>query len=184
MTNTSTASPTGILKPAVQIAYFVSDIRSAAERMHRSFGAGPFYVIENIRLARAEHRGESCLFVHSSAYGQWGSVMLELVQQDVEGPSPFRDLFPPGAEGLHHVATFVDDVEAAIDAYAKAGLPLATRAWTTSGTQFAFVDARATLGHMIELYVPDAGLQGFYDFIRDASIGWDGRDPVRTLGAS
>ena len=92
----------GILRPAVQIAYFVSDIRSAAERMHRSFGAGPFYVIENIRLARAEHWGESCLFVHSSAYGQWGSVMLELVQQDVEGPSPFRDLFPPGAEGLHH----------------------------------------------------------------------------------
>ena len=37
---------------------------------------------------------------------------------------------------------------------------------------------------MIELYVPDAGLQGFYDFIRDASIGWDGRDPVRTLGSS
>jgi catechol 2,3-dioxygenase-like lactoylglutathione lyase family enzyme len=182
---TSTPVPRGpgapILRPAVQIAYFVTDIRAAARRMHATFGAGPFHIIERIELARGEHRGQPCPFVHSSAYGQWGNVMLELVQQDIEGPSPFRDLFAPGQEGLHHVATFVDDMAVAIAQYQAAGLPLAARAWTHTGTEFAFVDATATLGHMIELYEPSAGLLGFYEFVRASAVDWDGRDPVRVL---
>jgi hypothetical protein len=165
----------------VQIAYFVNDVRAAASRMHAVFGAGPFHVIDRIVLARAEHRGAPCPFVHSSAYGQWGDVMMELVQQDVEGPSPFRDLYAPGEEGLHHIATFVDDVQQAIDGYAAAGMPLATRAVTHSGVEFAFIDATATLGHMIELYVADAALRGFYDAVRASARAWDGTRPVRTL---
>jgi catechol 2,3-dioxygenase-like lactoylglutathione lyase family enzyme len=178
------ASAFPLLRPAVQIAYFVTDIRAAAARMHAAVGAGPFFVVDRIELARGEHRGRDCPFVHSSAYGQWGNVMMELVQQDVEGPSPFRDMYAPGAEGLHHVATFVDDVGQAIDHYAAAGLPLAARAWTHSGTEFAFVDATATLGHMIEIYVPTPQLLGFYGFVRDAATGWDGRDPVRVLSGA
>ena len=168
-------------RPAVQIAYFVNDIHAAALRMHATFGAGPFHVVERIELARGEHRGRDCPFVHSSAYGQWGPIMMELVQQDVEGPSPFRDMFGPGMEGLHHVATFVDDVDEAIAHHAAAGMPLATRAWLPSGTELAFVDARATLGHMIELYAPTPDLLGFYDFIRRAADGWGGSRPVRVL---
>jgi len=182
MSGVSTPPSHPLLRPAVQIAYFVTDIREAAARMHRTCGAGPFHIVERITLARGEHRGSDCPFVHSSAYGQWGPVMMELVQQDVEGPSPFRDMYAPGMEGLHHVATFVDDVGEAIEHYAAAGLPLAARAWLPSGTEFAFVDARRLLGHMIEIYVPTPELRGFYDFVRHAADGWDGRDPVRVLG--
>ncbi|MFM7119663.1 MAG: VOC family protein [Gammaproteobacteria bacterium] len=168
-------------RPAVQVAYFVSDIRAAARRMHAVFGAGPFFVIDRIQLARGAHRGRDCPFVHSSAYGQWGAVMLELVQQDSEGPSPFRDMFAPGEEGLHHIATFVPDVRAAISDYAAHGMPLSALAETLTGTEFAFIDATATLGHMIEIYVPTPGLLGFYEFVRAAAHDWDGSDPVREL---
>lgn len=178
---TATSAAALLSRPAVQIAYFVPDIREAAARMHATFGAGPFHIVERIQLARGEHRGRDCPFVHSSAYGQWGNVMMELVQQDVEGPSPFRDMYGPGEQGLHHVATFVDDVAEAIAAYARHGMPLAARAETLTGTEFAFIDATATLGHMIEIYVPNQGLRGFYDFVRDAASGWDGSDPVRVL---
>ncbi len=168
-------------KRPVQIAYFVTDIYAAAERMSATLGAGPFHVMERIELASAEHRGEPCPFVHSSAYGQWGEVMMELVQQDVEGPSPFRDMYRPGEEGLHHVALFVPELRSAIDDGARAGLPLATRAATSGGVEFAFLDATAGLGHMIELYVPDETLLEFYSFVRQSAQGWDGRDPVRRL---
>lgn len=194
MTNTQTASPRGsgnahggaapLTRPAVQIAYFVPNIREAAARMSATFGAGPFHIIERIKLAKGEHRGRDCLFVHSSAYGQWGNVMMELVQQDEEGPSPFRDMYRPGEQGLHHVATFVDDVQTAIAAYAARGMPLAARAETLTGTEFAFIDATATLGHMIEIYVPNQGLRGFYDFVRESARGWDGTEPVRVLQAA
>ena len=85
----------------IQMAYFVTDIRAAARRASETLGAGPFFVFDRIELAWGEHRGQRCDFTHSSAYGQWGDLMMELVQQDVEGPSPFRDLYNPGEEGLH-----------------------------------------------------------------------------------
>ena len=182
MTETQ-ALPAPLSRP-VQIAYFVSDIRRAAQRMLETFGAGPFYVAERIELAEATHRGHSCPFVHSSAYGQWGEVMLELVQQDAEGPSPFRDMFAAGEEGLHHLAFFVDDLALAIDQHASAGMPLATRARTQSGVEFAFVDATATLGHMLELYEPRPDLTGFYELVRSSAAGWEGGDPIRTVGTT
>ncbi|MEQ8483785.1 MAG: VOC family protein [Pseudomonadales bacterium] len=163
----------------VQIAYFVTDIRASARRFSERFGAGPFYVIDRIELESATHRGQPCGFVHSSAYGQWGDVMVELVQQDDDGPSPFRDLFAPGQEGLHHLAFFVPDLERAIDDHERLGMPLATRARTRTGVAFAFVDATATLGHLIELYEPGEALEGFYRLVREAALGWDGREPLR-----
>jgi hypothetical protein len=172
-------NPAARLVP-VQMAYFVSDIRASANYMAERFGAGPFHMVDRIELDWGEHRGNRCDFVHSSAYGQWGNVMMELVQQDVEGPSPFRDLYAPGEEGLHHVACFVDSVADTIAEYQAAGHPLAARAMTKTGTEFAFIDTSPMMGHMLEIYVGNEGLHGFYDFIRKASVDWDGSDPVRS----
>jgi Glyoxalase/Bleomycin resistance protein/Dioxygenase superfamily len=166
----------------VQLAYFVTDVRAAARRMAATLGAGPFFVLDKIKLDSCDLRGKPGDFVHTSAYGQWGEMMMELVQQDSDGPSPFRDLYAPGEEGIHHVACFVDSTQDAIDDYARAGFTLASRA-TTMGSEFAFVDTSKVLGHMIEIYVGDARLRGFYDFVRDAARGWDGSNPVRDLSA-
>jgi len=165
----------------VQVAYFVDDIRAEAARMAATFGAGPFFVVEHIELAWGEHRGERCDFVHSSAYGQWGQVMMELVQQESDGPSPFRDLYGPGERGLHHVATMVESLPEAYAHFAAAGIPLATRSMTKTGTEFSFLDATSQLGHFIEVYERSPGLLGFYEMIRSASVDWRGDEPVRNL---
>ena len=167
--------------PVVQIAYFVPDSRAAAHEMAQTFGAGPFFFVERIELAWGEHRGKPCSFVHSSAYGQWGDVMMELVQQDEEGPSPFRDMYAPGEQGIHHVATIVESLPDTYRHYDQLGFSLATRAETLTGTEFAFIDATSTLGHMIEIYGKSEGLLGFYQMVRDAAGSWDGKDPVRSV---
>ncbi|MBM4204220.1 MAG: hypothetical protein FJ194_08755 [Gammaproteobacteria bacterium] len=168
--------------PLAQTAYFVPDIRIAALDAHRRFGAGPFFIINRIQLSYGMHRGKECKFVHSSAYGQWGSVMMELVQQDVEGPSPFRDMYAPGESGLHHMATIVESLPEAYTHYQSCGFEVAAIARTITGTEFAFIDAVKTLGHMIEIYEGNPGLLGFYDMVRNASVGWDGQDIIRELG--
>jgi hypothetical protein len=179
-------SPGGLLvklpagKP-VQVAYFVTDVRQAAPAMHALTGAGPFFVVDDIELEWGEHRGKPCKFVHSSAYGQWGDLMMELVQQDSDGPSPFRDLYAPGEEGLHHVACFVDSIDDAIARFANLGYPLAARARATLGTEFAFIDTSEALGHMIEIYVADDKLSGFYEFVKAAAEDWDGDNLLRKL---
>ena len=167
--------------PLVQVAYFVDNAETAALRFHRTFGAGPFFLVPNITLRSATHRGEPCPFVHTSAYGQWGNLMLELVQQDSDGPSPFRDLFAPGQSGLHHMATMVPDQQAAYAAYRAAGFEIATVAVTENGTEFAFVDTCASLGHFIEVYAASEALTGFYQMVRDAADGWRGSNPIRSL---
>ena len=165
----------------VQVAYFVEDIRAAALNMAATFGAGPFFIVDNIELAWGEHRGQDCPFVHSSAYGQWGDVMMELVQQESDGPSPFRDLYVAGQSGLHHVAAMVDSLPEAYMHFANANIPLVTRAMTKSGTEFAFLDATNSLGHFIEVYEKSETLLGFYDFVRQAASGWQGDHVLRNI---
>jgi hypothetical protein len=170
--------------PVRQLAYKVNDLEAAAAAHHRMFGSGPFFVLRHVALASCVHRGFERAFDHSSAYGQWGSVMVELVVQHNPDPSALHDLFPYGSgkEGLHHAALFVDDLDAAIARFESEGAALAQLSVTQTGTAFAFVDTRASLGHMLELYEPTPQLTGFYDFVADAAKGWDGKDVIRELG--
>ena len=170
--------------PIRQLAYKVNDLEAAAAAHYRQFGSGPFFVLRHVALASSQHRGVERRFDHSSAYGQWGSVMVELVVQHNPDDSALHDMFPwgSGKEGLHHTALFVDDLDAAIARFAAEGAPLAQLSVTTSGTAFAFVDTRASLGHMLELYEPTGQLAGFYEFVADAAQDWDGRDLLRELG--
>lgn len=167
-----------------QLAYKVNDLEAAAAAHHRYFGSGPFFVLRHVALASSVHRGVERPFDHSSAYGQWGGVMVELVVQHNPEDSALHEMFPhgSGAEGLHHAALFVDDLEAAITRFASEGAPLAQLSVTQTGTAFAFIDTRASLGHMLELYEPTAQLTGFYDFVAQAAQGWDGQDMIRELG--
>ena len=159
-----------------QIAYFCADVRAAAAAHHSAYGSGPFFVADNIPLARCVH--------HSSAYGQWGEVMVEFVQQNNPGPSPFHDIYPEGSGryGFHHVAVFVEDVDAALAAFEAQGAPCAMRAEMADGFVYAFADTSATLGHMTELYTPRPSLLGFYAMVADAAReGAPPRDLITTI---
>jgi len=59
--------------PIRQVAYFCADVRVAAAAHHDAFGSGPFFVADNIPLARSVHRGTERLLDHTSAYGRWAT---------------------------------------------------------------------------------------------------------------
>jgi hypothetical protein len=165
----------------VQIAYHVPDPESAAERCARDFGWGPFFLMEHIPLERSLYRGAEAAFDHSSAYGQAGEVMVELITQHNDGPSALRDLYAPHETGVHHVACFVDDLAAALQSHRARGDAIALEARTRTGVDFAMVDLSATLGHMLELYEPGEDLRRFYAYVRRCAEGWDGDRPLRRL---
>jgi hypothetical protein len=171
----------GLLGPPVQIAYAVPDAVAAAERWATDFGAGPFFVRPHIEVVDVMYRGRPATFDHSSAYGQWGSLMVELVEDHTAGPSVFRDVFPPGASGLHHLAFFADELDHTVRELVKRGYELAMSARTTGGVEFHFIDARTTHGHFLELYRPTDRLLAFYAMVAGAAAGWDGSDAVRFI---
>jgi hypothetical protein len=159
----------------VQVAYFVEDVVAAAEFWAREHGAGPFLVLENIPLQNVVYRGKPGELDHSSAYGQFGALMLELVQQNNDGPSAFRDVYPPGQFGLHHMARFAPDLEASLEKFS--GLGHATAMTALAGDlAFAFVDTQSSLGHMLELYQDCEAIRGFYQLVAAAAETRDGKD--------
>jgi Glyoxalase/Bleomycin resistance protein/Dioxygenase superfamily len=165
----------------VQLAYHVSDPARAAVDAAARFGWGPFFLMEHIALEWSRHRGRDVPFDHTSAYGQAGEIMIEFITQHDDAPSALRDLYRADQQGLHHVAYFVPELEAAIAAGRAMGYAAALEARTRTGVEFAMLDATATLGHMIELYEPGADLRRFYAYVKHKSRDWDGHDPVRSL---
>ncbi len=157
----------------VQIAYPVDDVLTAAERFSARTGAGPFFVLRNIVLSESRVRGRSAPFDHSSAYGQWGDVMVELVQEHTP------PLVAPGS-GVHHMAFMVPHLADAMASATAQGWTEVLWATTGTGQQFAFAEA-PELGHLIEMYEPSDRLLGFYARIADAARTWDGNEPVRLL---
>ncbi len=161
---------------AVQIAYFVAEAEATAQCWAREIGAGPFFVAEHIALTRVVYRGQETSLDHTSAYGQWGDVMVEFVQQNCTNDSVFSNR----PYGVHHVARFATDLDAELAQLAQAGFATAMTA-ESGAVRFAFVDGNANLGHFLELYQDAPQIREFYAAIRTAADGWDGRDGVRPI---
>jgi catechol 2,3-dioxygenase-like lactoylglutathione lyase family enzyme len=170
----------GTLKP-VQIAYHVPDPEQAARGFASAFGWGPFFLFEHIALSRCLYRGAAASFDHSSAYGQAGELMIELITQHDESRSVLRDLYARDEVGVHHVAHFVANLQDTLDQVRAAGDEIALDACTATGTRFAMLDTTRQLGHMVELYEPAGDLLKFYRYVRRAAEGWDGAQPLRRL---
>lgn len=165
-----------------QVAYFVADVCAAATAHHHAFGSGPYFVAEHIPLRVARHRGVDRPLDHTSAYGQWGEVMIEVVQQNNLGPSPFRDMYPDGARGaMHHIAVFADDLPKTIAQFNADGHATALYAEMNDGFAFAFIDTVAAFGHMIEIYAPVPALINFYATVAGAAASFTGGDIISSV---
>lgn len=170
-----------LLSPFVQVCYHVPDVEVAAKEFAEKFGWGPFFVIHHVEVDNVVYRGKPGEFDHSTACGQAGPIMVELVQQHGDAPSTIRDMFSANQFGIQHHATFADNMDEQLDHFNSLGFPTAMRAKTSAGVDFAFVDTRPLLGYMMELYPKSDVLLGWYDMVRKAAENWDGTDPVRIL---
>lgn len=165
----------------VQVAYATTDVRAAARRWHELYGAGPFFVRENVPTKRVLVDGEEAVFEHSCALGQWGNVMVELVHHHELAPQVLEHDMRRGGTGIHHVACFVDDLDAARDRMVSAGARVVMDAQTPE-VRFLFLDPGPEFGHLIELYEETPYMSRLYAQVRDASVGWDGSDVIRERG--
>lgn len=161
----------------VQVAYAVDDVEGEAASFAERHGAGPFFVRHHPPFA-ATHDGAPAVFNHSSAYGQWGDMQVELVQFGECSPGSLQRCVAANS-GLHHVAVFVESLTAGQARLEAMGMTCVMHSTTPSGLQFAFHDARRDLGHFIEIYEPADSVLRLYRKVREAAAGWDGHDPVR-----
>jgi hypothetical protein len=136
-------------------------------------------MIEHVPPERVTYHGAPARYDHSTAFGQWGPVIIEISRIHDAEPAGLRDFFsasPPPAIG--HVAWLVDDLKAESDRLQAAGLPL--RHTGHSGPVSAhWHDGASVLGHPVEVLRRCPEILGFYTAIGDAARNWDGSRPLR-----
>ena len=162
------------------IGYVVTDLRAGAEHFSSRYGAGPFLGMEHLEFDHVDYLGEPALYDHSSAFGQWGPMLVELTQVHDAQPAGFRDALVKPGGGVGHVAWLVDSLADEVERLTAAG-HRAFHSGRTGPASAVWFDGGELVGHPIEVLQRRDEILGFYEMVRSAADGWDGSDPLRIL---
>lgn len=165
--------------PIHHIAYSVPDLEAAIHDAVRTLGAGPFLVLDDIELD-ATSRGEPATFLHSAAFGQFGTVGLELMQIRSGTPDRVADAMSGPVPSVNHFGYVVPSLADARDRLESVGMPAFLHAFAGE-IEFTVHDGRSLLGHNVECHADNSSIRGFWQQVHDASVGWDGSDPIRRM---
>jgi len=174
-------APSGRNRSFMQLCWVVPDIHVAMASWTRTAGVGPFFLFDKVTYDEPLYRGKPTDFCDiTAAIAQAGDVQIELVCQNDDKPSIFRDVVPRGATGFHHMAIYCKDYDAELAAYTNAGAELVFSG-LMMGFKVGWVDTTRTLGYMTEIITANEVADSIFGMFRAAAQNWDGKDPVRKL---
>ena len=165
-----------------QAGYVVDDIEAAMDYWSRVLGVGPFFYKEQVPIENYTYRGESYRPHNSVALANSGPLQVELIQTRNDVPSMYRDFTQAGFRGVQHVAYWTESFDQDLARAETAGFVVCMGGEVGENGRFVyFEDTSGLPGTTIELSEV-AGPKGkLFKLIRDAAIGWDGKDPVRAF---
>ena len=157
------------------IGYVVGDLQAEIPRWVESTGAGPFFLIEHLEFDEVTFRGNPAEYDHSSAFGAWGPIIVELTQVHSVAPEALRVEL-----GHRHVAWLADSLEDERERLRGLGLtPFHTG--RTGPASAVWLDGGPLFPHPVEVLQSAEPLLSFYARVRDAADGWDGSEPIRPV---
>lgn len=166
-----------------QVGYVVRDIEQAMARW-ADLGVGPWFY--KARVPSTEYRyfgADSPLPELSIALANSGDVQIELIQQRNDVPTLYRDTLAQQGESAQHVAYWTLEH---YDAWCRQMLELgwteghSGRMGATRG-RYAYFVRRDMPSAMVEISEGTGGKAEYFETIRAAAVGWDGRDPIRRM---
>jgi Glyoxalase/Bleomycin resistance protein/Dioxygenase superfamily len=161
-----------------QVGWLVNDLEAAINHWITAARVGPFFIVPHVEVKDVLYRGAPAVLDFSAALAQAGPIQIELIEQHSPGPSAYRDVFAKGEEGLHHLATMTSSFHADVERHRLQGSVAVTEGFF-GDMRFAYVDTRAQLGHMTEIIEDRESIKQIFKTVADASIDWDGSNPIR-----
>lgn len=169
------------LGPIAQLGYVVDDVNTAMEHWIEALDVGPFFYLPSPPLNDLVYRGEPTSARIAVAITYSADLQVELIQPLDDHPSPYRDFQRAYGSGLHHIAHFTNEYDAAITVYRSRGrIPYYQGRGLTADQRFSYFESPSHGGTVNEV-VETSGFGGFFDFMKAQSAGWDGTDPIRTI---
>jgi catechol 2,3-dioxygenase-like lactoylglutathione lyase family enzyme len=166
-----------------QAGYVVNDIEAAMDYWSRELGVGPWFYNPKVPIENYRYRGKGYEVHNSVALANSGPLQMELIQTRNDAPSMYRDFKQAGNLGLQHVAYWTEAFDADLARLQGQGFQVVMSGEVGKNGRFVYFDQKAQPGlhpgMVIELSEV-AGPKGkMFKLIREASEGWDGREPVR-----
>lgn len=162
-----------------QNGYVVTDVEGAMRYWSETLGVGPWFYAPRVPVKNFHYRGAPQPIEVSVALANSGPLQIELVQQRNDVPSMYKAFLDAGRTGLQHIAYWTERFDADIARLTAQGLKVAMTGEVGERGRYAYFDTEFHPGAVIELSEV-AGPKGkLFRLIREASQGWDGRDPIR-----
>lgn len=167
------------LGPIRQLGYVVDDIEAAMAHWHTVMGVGPWYYNPQVPIVNYRFDGQSYSPHNSVALANSGPIQVELIQIRNDVPSMYRDFMQAGHRGLQHVAFWTEDYDADLARMQAQGFTVKMSGEVGVNGRFAYFDREYHPGTVIELSEVLGPKGRMFDLIREASIDWDGSEPIR-----
>jgi catechol 2,3-dioxygenase-like lactoylglutathione lyase family enzyme len=121
-------------------------------KLKDELGVPEFFVFHDIKFAEVTYRGVPASCRVSVATGYSGSLQIEIVEP-ISGEGAYSEFLESGREGLHHVATLVDDFDAAMERVRSSGQTVIQTGviGDERAIRFAYVDTQDALGIVTEI---------------------------------
>lgn len=167
------------LGPIRQLGFVVPDIEAAMAHWSGVMGVGPFFYNPRVPIEDYLYEGESHQPHNSVALANAGYIQVELIQCRNDVPSCYRDFTRAGHQGLQHTAWWTEEYDRDLALMEAEGFRVKMSGKVGENGRFAYFDRETHPGTCIELSEVKGPKGRMFRMIREASEGWDGRDPVR-----
>lgn len=178
---TSVTMP-GFLGKRVQLAFVVRDLDATLKYWTEVLGVGPFVVIESSKGDRKiVHRGQETEMDMTLCFAYMGDIQIEIVHQTNDAPSSYKEFTDRGQSGLHHIAFWPVDFEAACAHLEASGFNEVTSFFMPDGARnVAYYEAPDAVGTLVEIVPMTPARTAYFSRIQRLCETWDGvTRPVR-----
>jgi len=165
----------------IQMAYVVENIHQAMEQWVKKLKVGPWFLLDHFTGVDPVYRGQPSKADASLAMSFAGHMMIELIQQHNDAPSVYRETIDRRGYGFHHWGVATNNFDRDLAEYHAAGYETGFFARVPTGGRVAYMDTTAHLPGMVELIELGAAFDPAFSGFYRATIGWDGKDPVRSF---
>lgn len=168
--------------PVRQVAYVTRDMQRSLSHYVEALGVGPWFSTEQAVIDRCRYRGAPCAMNLTAALAYWGSIQVELLQQNNDAPSVFLD-WGAGSQAReihHHVAYWVDDYTEAIKSAERRGFSVVQDGLSAWGP-FAYLLHPDAPHGFIEFTASTPERRAFQAAIAAAAADWRGERPYRSF---
>jgi Glyoxalase/Bleomycin resistance protein/Dioxygenase superfamily len=163
----------------IQMAYVVEDIYDAIDWWVKYANTGPWFVLDSFTGPGHIYRGAPSTADVAIAMGFAGNMCIELIQAKDDNPSVYKEIIDQRGFGFHHIGIAVADTAAALPGYLQRGYEVAFRAGVPTGGDVVYLDNGHNDPGFLELIPATEGMDATFTRFWQASINWDGSDPVR-----